>query len=265
MSIMNQTDNVARQYADGKNLSVRSQFHAKYSTNQRGFAPWLWEQYRFCAGDSILELGCGNGWQWDGRIERLPQGCKLVLSDFSQGMVDAAREKLSPASAKIEFRRIDIQAIPCEDESFDAVIANHMLYHVPDLDAAFSEVRRALRPGGRFYAATNGNGGMSLFLHEALKKLDPKTEAFSQTFSFSLQNGEALLGRYFSSVERADYEDSLAVTETGDLIEWIDSSMSISGYTGAYSDALYDYFEAIRARDGAICIPKEVGLFICAL
>ena len=263
MSIMDKADNVARQYANGKNLAIRSNFHAKYSTNRQGFAPWLFEQYRFEAGDSILELGCGNGWQWDVRLGELPQRCKLVLSDFSQGMVDSVREKFSPVSADIDFRQIDIQAIPYEDESFDAVIANHMLYHVPDLDAALSEVRRVLKPGGRFYAATNGNGGMSLFLHEALKCFDPETEAFSQRFSFSLQNGEALLSRYFSSVGQIDYDDSLAVIQTRDLIEWIDSSISISGYSGAYADALYDYFEAIRVRDGAINIPKEVGLFIC--
>lgn len=264
MSIMNQTDNVKKQYADDKNLSTRARLHAMYSRNKKGFIPWLFEKYRFSSNESILELGCGNGSQWDGKIERLPHGCKLILSDFSDGMVDAARNKFSASSyCDVFFQQIDIQAIPFEDESFDVVIANHMLYHVPDLNKAFSEVRRILKTGGHFYAATNGSHGMSLFLHSALKRFDPETEAFSQRYSFTLQNGSDLLSRYFSSVERLDYEDSLAVTETQDLMDWIKSTISISGYSEENYDGLYEYFESIRQRDGAIHIPKEVGLFIC--
>ena len=67
----------------------------------------------------------------------------------------------------------------------------------------------------------------------------------------------------FSSVERVDYEDSLAVTETQDLMDWIKSTISLSGFCEEKFSGLYEYFETIRRRDGAIIIPKEVGLFIC--
>ena len=50
----------------------------------------------------------------------------------------------------------DIRDLPFEDESFDGVVANHMLYHVPDRPQALAEIRRVLRSAGRVFATTNG-------------------------------------------------------------------------------------------------------------
>ena len=50
----------------------------------------------------------------------------------------------------------DVQALPFGEAQFDVVVANFMLYHVPDLDLALAEIARVLRPGGRLVAATNG-------------------------------------------------------------------------------------------------------------
>jgi len=260
---MNQNKNVRQQYADDKNLSARINLHAKHSTNKQGFVPWLFEQYRFSANDSILELGCGNGGQWESRMNHLPASCRLTLSDYSEGMVSMVKEKFSGQFCNVDFMQIDIQDIPFSNESFDIVIANHMLYHVPDLHKALREVSRVLKTGGQFYVATNGNGGMRPFLHEALKKFDPETTAFTQEFSFNLANGKEILAPYFSSVERVDYEDSLAITETQDLMDWIKSTVSISGFLEEKFEGLHKYFETIKRRDGAINIPKEVGLFVC--
>ena len=260
--MMNSADHVQRQYADDKNLAARKGLHDKYSVNTQGFVPWLFEKYRFGEHDFILELGCGNGGPWQGRLEGLPPGCRLVLSDLTAGMISATWEKLGQPP-NVTFEQIDIQAIPHGDGCFDVAIANHMLYHVPDLAQGLSEVRRVLKPGGRFYAATNGNGGMRSYLRDALRRFDPETKAFAQEFSFSLQNGGGILEPYFSSVERVDYVDSLAVTDTQDLMDWLQSSLAMAGCPEGNFAGLYDYFEGIRIREGAIRIPKEAGLFIC--
>jgi len=263
MPALNSKETVRQQYSDDKNLSARIKLHSKHSTNKKGFVPWLFEQYRFLSNDKILELGCGNGGQWEGRIEHLPPGCTLILSDYSEGMVDIVREKFSQKHPhNVSFMQIDIQSIPFQDESFNAVIANHMLYHVPDLNKALQEARRVLAADGCFYATTGG-GGIREFSHNAVKMFDPETKAFSQTLAFNLQNGEEILTRYFPSVERSDYIDSLSVTETQDLVDWIKSSSTVSGYPEEMFNDLYEHFEGIRIREGAINIPKEAGLFIC--
>lgn len=261
MSTMDKIENVKEQYKDDKNLSKRSNLHAKHSTNKQGLFPWLFEKYKFSKGCRILELGCGNGLQWENRIEQLPDDCILVLSDFSDGMVKVVWDKYSNHKNFLA-QKIDIQSIPFPDNCLDVIIANHMLYHIPDLSRALSEVKRVLRSGGIFYSATNGNGGMRTYLHDAFKQVNPKISAFTQSFSFNLQNGKEILSEYFTDVQRVDYEDSLSVTNTQDLIDWIKSTITISSYSENDLNGFYEYFENIRQTEGAINIPKEAGLFI---
>lgn len=261
MSKMNKTENVKEQYQNDENLSIRVKLHSKYSTNSQGWYPWLFEHYKFDNGYRILELGCGNGNQWQGRIDKLPLDCTLILSDFSEGMVKMVWDKYSYHNNMFS-QKIDIQDIPFPDNSFDVVIANHMLYHVPDLSKAIYEVHRVLRGGGKFYAATNGNGGMRTYLHNVRKLINPNTPELSDGFSFSLQNGKELLGEYFSDMQIYNYDDSLHITETQDLIDWMKSTIAISNYSESDFDKLYSYFENIRIEHGAIDIPKELGLFV---
>jgi len=257
----NTTENVKQQYSDDKNLSVRMKLHSKHSTNKQGFVAWLWEQYKFFENCRILELGCGNGVQWENRIDSLPNNCSLTLSDFSEGMVNITEEKYKKHK-NVVFQQIDIQDVPFSDEMFDIVIANNMLYHVPDLTKALSEVKRVLKPNGKFYSSTFGEKGLLSFLHEAFKHFNLDTKAYTQQWSFTLQNGAAILSEHFSDVKRLDYEDALAVTETQDLIDYIKSTISIENCSEEEVDSLFDYFEDIRKKDGAINIPKETGIFI---
>lgn len=92
MAIMNVTKNVKNQFSNDKNLATRINFYKKYTTNKYKFADWLFDKYVFKENMKILELGCGNGSHWEGKIETLPDGCSLVLSDFSEGMLDLVRE-----------------------------------------------------------------------------------------------------------------------------------------------------------------------------
>ena len=56
----------------------------------------------------------------------------MTLTDISPAMVDAAREKLADVRG-VKFECADIQNLPYPDASFDVIIANMMLYHVPDI------------------------------------------------------------------------------------------------------------------------------------
>jgi len=262
VNLTNKSEYVKKQYENDKNLTIRGQLHAKYGTNKKqNWIEWLFEQYKFKNSYRILELGCGNGVQWENRIEKLPDDCTLILSDFSDGMVNIVWEKYSKHKNMLA-QRIDIQDIPFPDNCFDAVIANHMLYHVPDISKGISEVRRILKPGCKFYSATNGTNGMNMYIRNAYKKVNPQSDDFPDTSTFSLQNGKDILSEYFQNIERFDFEDSLAVTNTQDLIDWIKSLDKFSVFSEKIFNDLYDYFENIRQKEGAINIPKETGLFI---
>ncbi len=249
---------VAKQYADATNLNRRASLHEKYSVNRQGFMPWIYAHYDFKPGDHILELGCGTGAIWKGRLDALPEGCSLLLTDLSRGMLDAARDALGERPGLL-YQVVDIQAIPCPDAAFDAVIANMMLYHVPDPDRALSQVRRVLKPDGAFYCATYGERGVIQYLAEALGKFGV---ADTLSRSFTKQSGGALLSRHFKHVCWAEYADALEVTDVEDVADYLYSLAGLAGLDPALRPAIV---EALRARmtGGVLHIPKEYGMFVC--
>ena len=93
---------------------------------------------------------------WKENANRIPPKWDITLSDLSSGMLDSAWRNLVVTGRNFKFKEIDAQKIPFEDETFDAVIANHMLYHVPDRPKAIAEIKRVLKPNGRLFATTIG-------------------------------------------------------------------------------------------------------------
>ena len=223
-SVINTADIVKNQYSSSSNLNTRISIHDKYSTNKMGFSNWIYSNYEIPEGARILELGCGTGSMWIGKDEVVRKCGKLILSDFSEGMIETAKEKLSSYD-KIEYQVIDIQDIPYEDDSFDIVIANMMLYHVPDLKKGLSEVRRVLKEGGAFYCATFGEHGIMEYLSGILIEYGVEDNTNK---NFTLQNGDQYLKSAFGKVERFDYKDSLAVTNIEDIIDYIYSLSSMT-------------------------------------
>ena len=116
----------------------------------------------------ILELGCGNAAMWKKHVGALPEGCELLLTDLSDGMLEEAQRQLGKHE-RVRYAQVDAMDILCGDARFDAVIANMMLYHVPDIDRALAEIRRVLKPDGWFACATNGEQASAAFWRRSLR------------------------------------------------------------------------------------------------
>ena len=248
---------VQAQYRTAKGLNQRISLHEKYSTNPQGFGRWIATHYRFETGVRVLEIGCGTGNIWLGQDELIERCNPLTLSDFSEGMLTAARETLK-GYRSIEYRQIDIQSIPYPADSFDAVIANMMLYHVPDLDRGLSEVRRVLKEGGCFYCATYGEEGILPYL---CGLFDLPLGDSGLNHAFTLQNGEQTLRRYFERVERYDYLDSLAVTNVEDLVDYIRSLTGVASLRTLPRERLRVVLQS-HMVNGVLIVPKDYGMFI---
>lgn len=257
-SEINCTDTVKTQYRSSSNLNTRISIHDKYSTNKMGFSNWIYSNYEIPEGARILELGCGTGSMWVGKDEEVRKCGKIILSDFSEGMIETARENLSSYD-KIEYQVIDIQNIPYEDDSFDIVIANMMLYHVPDLQKGLREVRRVLKDGGAFYCATFGEHGIMEYLSGILSEYGVEDNTNK---NFTLQNGDQYLKSAFEKVERFDYKDSLAVTNVEDLIDYIYSLNSMTTLSTIDREKIRDVLTG-KMTDGVLNVPKDYGMFIC--
>ena len=144
-------NNIEKQYQTSQNLNTRISIHDKYSTNKQPFGNWILSHYEIRPGMKILELGCGTGSMWKENLHLL-HGSELTLTDFSHGMLETAKQNI--CAENVNFAQVDIQDIPYPDGAFDAVIANMMLYHVPDVQKALWEVSRVLKKGGHLIAPT---------------------------------------------------------------------------------------------------------------
>lgn len=249
---------IEKQYRTPENLNTRISIHEKYSVNRQPFGEWILSNYTLGPKDRILELGCGTADMWKGRLSLLGDSARLTLTDFSSGMLLSAKENTA-GDPRVDYRVVDIQNIPFEDASFDAVIANMMLYHVPDLDKGLSEVRRVLKPGGCFYCATYGENGIMAFVNHTLREYGIQGSVGG---SFTLQNGGEALGRHFGTVEKRTREDGLAITHVPDFVSYVLSMSSLSGLEKADAALITKAFTE-KCVDGILYVPKEYGMFIC--
>jgi ubiquinone/menaquinone biosynthesis C-methylase UbiE len=245
---------VREQYATDANLQVRIALHDRFATNPR-FPEWLFEREAPApsSGARILEVGCGPARLWRSNRERIDPTWSLTLTDLSAGMLDAARDA---AGDRARYEIADVQELRFADESFDVVLANHMLYHVPDRPRAFAEVRRVLAPGGRFHASTNGRG----FMKELLDLVGPRWPFAHHIEEFGLETGPAQLEPFFVDVRVERFENELLVTEVEPVLAYIRSS---SVFQGGDLDEVREAVQAAIARDGAFRITSKIGLISC--
>lgn len=138
--MINSTEAVKEQYKNADKLNTRISIHEKYSINKIGFSNWILANYDIRPGFRVLELGCGTGSMWKGHLDMLADAAEVVLTDFSEGMLQTAKAALQDAG-NISYAVVDIQNIPYAEDSFDVVIANMMLYHVPEIEKALAEVK----------------------------------------------------------------------------------------------------------------------------
>ena len=253
-----------QQYKDDANLNARAQLHIRFRTNPYPWMRWVFDQVA-APSDAriharILELGCGPGMLWRENADRIPANWRVTLTDYSPGMLTQAQANLG--MSQFEYQPCDAQAIPFGDAAFDVVIANHMLYHVPDIGRAVREIRRVLKPGGTVYAATNGRGHMRQ-LHALAETFESGALAdVWPALSFTLENGAGWLSPQFGHIELRRYTNELRVTEPAAIVAYI-LSMNLGQPDHVRQALLNDVREQMPA-DGAFTISIETGLFVAS-
>ena len=249
------------QYRDSSNLDARVVIHQRFSTNSYGWFKWVFDTLLTLPDNAkLLELGCGPAYLWQENISRIPMGWNIILSDLSSGMLDAACRNLVVTGRAFKFEEIDAQSIPYKDETFDAVIANHMLYHVPDRPKAITEIKRVLKPGGRLIATTVGENHMKEMM-DWLRKVSIGDSFESFANLFTLENSLDQLKQFFAQVTVSRYLDNLQVTEPEPIVAYIRSSLQ--GFELSeeeLANVQVDLQKELKEK-GKIFISKDSGLF----
>jgi len=117
-------------------------YDATFAPATAPFAEALLDAAGVAPGLRVLDIGCGTGMVTAAAARR---GTHPVALDFSAAMLAEARH----VHPRLRFDEGDAEALPYADGSFDAVVSNFGVHHVPGPGKAIGEARRVLRPGGR--------------------------------------------------------------------------------------------------------------------
>lgn len=250
-----------KQYKDASNIMARINLHKQYSVNKQGWFPWIYEQMQVKPGQKILELGCGAGDLWVENAEKFPADISITVTDISDGMLRDARREIGREDAVFSYAICDCEAIPFEDETFDLVVANHVLFYCEDIDRACREIRRVLKPGGMLIAGTYGSAHMKEISRVVMEFDDRIVLAAENLYDrFGKENGTDILQRVFEQVEWRQYEDAIEIDDAEPLISYV---LSCHGNQNQYIAHKYREFRAFMKKKtaGGFRITKDAGIF----
>ncbi|MEU9042369.1 MULTISPECIES: class I SAM-dependent methyltransferase [unclassified Kitasatospora] len=199
-------------YADGRHLAARQSIY-RWQRPQYDLPGIVVEELADTSG-TVLDVGCGNG-KFVSRLHQDRPDLKVVGMDISAGILADVEKPVLVA---------DAQALPFADNSADAVLALHMLYHVSDIEATIKELARVLLPGGVLIASTNSDTDKreldQLWARAAGDILGiPEGPArVSLSSRFSLEKAPSYLGTAFKDIRVRELPGTIEITDPAPLI-----------------------------------------------
>lgn len=223
----NDSNVVRQQYANDSHLKVRQETHEQYTVPKVDFPDWVLQRSQWRGDEHVLDIGSGSG-SYYSRLRRHWPDVTYQAVDISSGVL-----KKHPGRRNALVG--DAEHLPFPDQCFDVVMANHMLYHVTELERAILEARRVLKPDGVFMAATNSLNSMPEFhalFRRGMLLLSTPGKIYSNPplpaqINFALENGTRILSHYFYGVVRHDLPSTLVFPSVEPVMAYLESTRSV--------------------------------------
>jgi SAM-dependent methyltransferase len=211
-------------YATDRHLLVRMRTHELYSRPKVDYPRWVVDTVGWRGDAWVLDVGAGPGTYGNLVRERIPDGL-YIAGDLSWGLMQQAGAGGAPAL------NLDVQHLPFAAATFDVALANHMLYHVPNIPQALAELRRVLKPAGMLIAATNSAATMpelDTLARRACTLLGYPRQEFVLTHrNFTLENGPVQAARFFRAVARYDLPSAFHFPDVEPVLDYLNSMQPI--------------------------------------
>ena len=259
-----------------KDLLTRIDIHEKYGS--ANIDQWTTDLLKPQAGTNILDIGCGAGKLCFLFNDYTKGGAKITGGDFSEELLEKARDKNNKLGANIDFQYLDFnKPFNFADDTFDLCTSAFAIYYASDLDFTFGEAHRVLRspdpasgqPGGRLFVSGPLPENKQMFydiIKEATNAAIPPMPGSSR-FKGDIFN---TIDRIFARTELHKFENHLTFPEVAPFIEYVRASLSedrklwTSMFNGKDEyEALIRSIEEVATRwferDGKLVMTKIVG------
>lgn len=265
MSDSAETAYIKRQYAGQENLAVRIRTHKLYTEPKTDFVTWVLDQVSWRGDETVLDVGCGSGNYVEAARAR---AARYMANDYSFGMLAGLRcDGLLRVNANAE-------QLPYASDSADTILANHMIYHIADQNAAVRAFRRVLKPGGVLLAATNAATNMAelnALLQAASVELGARQLGVGVGVNrFTLENGATLLQTQFETVTCHVLDAALLFPAVEPVIDYLATTRERhvaqlpSGVTwNELAAVLTRRVQAQIDAHGVFRVSKRAGVFVC--
>lgn len=222
IKILEEEKVLLQQYIDASNLNANIKLQDRFGQNENGWYQWVFKNMKLNKSFKVLEIGCGNGALWEKNINCLDKNIDITLTDICEDMLKETKQNLSKYNHNFKFKLADPSNIPFENETFDVVIANHILFYMKDLDKVLYEINRVLKKNGEFYCSTIDNSHMKE-LEDIMLRFNCNINISEKNIysKFSVDNGESILKKYFKDINKCYYTDELIVDDTKGILEYI--------------------------------------------
>ena len=181
-----------------------------YDTIMAKYEAYMAERKRALFADlpnTVMEIGPGTG----ANLRYLPRGCHWIGIEPNPFMRDQLQEKAEKAGVKAEFQVARAERIELDDHSVDAAICTLVLCSVADPPQVLAEVKRVLKPGGRFYFIEHVAAPRNTWRRLSQRVVRPVWRFCADGCRPDRDTGAAINEVGFESVEIEEFEASFQV------------------------------------------------------
>ncbi|MGJ3237189.1 MAG: class I SAM-dependent methyltransferase [Anaerolineae bacterium] len=274
MASEHQDDLIRKHYATDNHLRIRQTIHDTYTVPDRSFADWALDRVPWHGGERLLDVGCGNGLYYSKLKQR-----QIELDYYGVDLMPSMLVNHPLAGDPQRALLGNAESLPFPDDSFDIVMANHMLHHVEHIDHALLEFQRVLAPGGLVVIATNSMSTMpelQVLMRRAIVLLTRSGAASVRapempTDRFALENGIRVLSRHFYAIVRHDLPSALVFPKVDPAMEYLQSTRDLRE-ASLPDDVIWEDVMMIMRQQitqlinhlGELVINKQAGVLIAS-
>jgi ubiquinone/menaquinone biosynthesis C-methylase UbiE len=220
---------IKQAFLDEEGRRIRQNIDDEYTIPEMNFLDWMLKRQRSWRGDErVLDISSTQDIQGERLNENFSAG-SIITVDLARHLAPKTNQLVSH-DKPIPVAKL--QQLPFPDDSFDVVIANHILYYVSNADAVIADLHRVLKPEGVLLASTDSQFTMAEFstlARRALTLLGHPTRTEDSYFGqlveeFSLENGATKLARHFRAVVRHEIPSTFIFSDPEPIIKYINTN-----------------------------------------